>query len=90
MSESAVRGYIPARLEPNMPPATQPAVMTIKQFCVWSALGRTKVYEEISASRLRTLKVGRRRLIRWEEANRWLASHEAFSPAPQDQTMRQN
>lgn len=58
-----------------MPTATQPVVMSVQQFCEWSSIGRTKVYEEIASSRLKTLKVGRRRLIKYDEAQRWLDSH---------------
>ncbi|MNH55807.1 hypothetical protein D3C73_75510 [compost metagenome] len=50
-----------------MPTATQPVVMSVQQFCEWSSIGRTKVYEEIASSRLKTLKVGRRRLIKCDD-----------------------
>ena len=63
-----------------MLPATQPAVMSIKQFCDWSSIGRTKVYAEIATSKLRTLKVGKRRLIKFEEAQRWLDSYSDGGP----------
>lgn len=53
----------------------QPVVMSIQQFCEWSSIGRTKVYEEIANCKLRTLKIGRRRLIKFEDAQRWLDSH---------------
>ncbi len=58
-----------------MPTATLPVVMSVQQFCEWSSIGRTKVYKEIATHRLKTLKVGRRRLIKRDEAERWLDSH---------------
>lgn len=36
-------------------------------------IGRTKVYEEIKSGRLKTLKVGRRRIIPIESVNKWVA-----------------
>jgi excisionase family DNA binding protein len=37
------------------------------------SLSRTGVYQEINAGRLKTIKVGRRRLIPYESAKEWLA-----------------
>lgn len=51
---------------------TQPALMSISAFCAWASLGRTKVYEEIGAGRLKTIKVGSRRLVALADANAWL------------------
>jgi excisionase family DNA binding protein len=55
--------------------------MSVQQFCEWSSIGRTKVYEEIATHRLKTLKVGRRRLIKRDEAQRWLDSHGSEAAA---------
>lgn len=52
---------------------------TIPQACEIANLGRTKLYEEIAASRLRIVKFGRRTLIRDEELRRWLAAAETVS-----------
>jgi excisionase family DNA binding protein len=39
-----------------------------------TGIGRSRLYEEISAGRLRTIKVGRRRLILAEAVQTWLAN----------------
>jgi excisionase family DNA binding protein len=46
---------------------------SIKEFCRRNGLGRTTVYSEIKAGRLRPKKVGRRTLISREEEQRWFA-----------------
>lgn len=53
---------------------TSPALMSVQTFCAWASIGRTKFYEEIEAGRLATVRVGRRRLVRTAEAQRWLES----------------
>ena len=55
---------------------------SIDEFCEDNGLGRTRVYEEISSGRLRTLKVGRRRLITAEAATAWRQLVEAESQPP--------
>lgn len=67
--------------ESVMSTAPQSVVMSVQQFCEWSSIGRTKVYEEIATHRLKTLKVGRRRLIKRDEAQRWLDSHGSEAAA---------
>ena len=47
---------------------------SILEFCAACSLGRTFVYEEIKAGRLRAIKAGRRTLIDAAEARRWLSS----------------
>ena len=47
---------------------------SIPQFCAACAVGRTFVYDEIKAGRLRAVKAGRRTLIDAGEARRWFAS----------------
>ena len=42
-----------------------------------SGLGRDAIYSEINAGRLKSLKVGKRRLIRREALHAWLAEREA-------------
>jgi excisionase family DNA binding protein len=51
---------------------TLPALLSVRAFCAWSSIGRTKVYQEIEEGRLRTVTVGRRRLVPTAEAQRWL------------------
>jgi excisionase family DNA binding protein len=47
--------------------------LSIKEFSRRNGIGRTTVYKEIKEGRLRTKKVGRRRLISCEEERRWFA-----------------
>lgn len=50
--------------------------MTIDQFCQWASIGRTLAYREINAGRLRSAKIGKRRLVLWSSAVAWLAALE--------------
>ena len=47
------------------------AAQSIAAFALDNGICRTKVYDEISAGRLRTMKVGSRRLISREAAADW-------------------
>jgi excisionase family DNA binding protein len=47
---------------------------SIREFCVLYSIGRTAVYLEIAAGRLRAVKVGRRTLIKHDDAEAWLAA----------------
>ncbi len=42
-----------------------------------AGIGRTMLYEEITADRIRSLKVGKRRLITIEAIKDWLKAREA-------------
>ncbi len=78
LAENSISRPVP---ESVMSTAPQSVVMSVQQFCEWSSIGRTKVYEEIATHRLKTLKVGRRRLIKRDEAQRWLDSHVSEAAA---------
>ena len=54
---------------------TSPALMSVQAFCAWASIGRTKVYEEIETGRLKTVLIGRRRLVPVVEAERWLEGY---------------
>lgn len=41
-----------------------------------SNLSRAQIYADINAGKLKTLKVGRRRLVTPEQAREWLAGYE--------------
>jgi excisionase family DNA binding protein len=41
----------------------EPEALSVEEFCVFSRLGKTKVYELIAAGTLKTRRCGRRRLI---------------------------
>ncbi len=44
-----------------------------------AGVGRTTIYEAIQSGALKSLKLGKRRLIRIEALRDWLAAHEAAS-----------
>jgi len=48
--------------------------LTIEETAGWAGLGRGRIYEEVRAGRLRISKVGRRTLVRADDARAWLAS----------------
>ena len=58
----------------------QPGILarSIRRFCKDTDLGRSLVYQEIKTGKLRSIKVGRRRLILDEDGRAWLNS---FRPA---------
>lgn len=61
----------------------QRLVHTIPQAAEATQTGKTRLYSEIAAGRLRVVKVGRKTLIRDEELRRWLEQCERDTgPAP--------
>lgn len=56
-----------------------PELLTIPEFILWSRIGRTKVYEEIAAGALIALKIGRRTLIKRDDALAWLNSQPTLA-----------
>lgn len=52
----------------------QPALMTIREFCAWSRIGKTAAYREIKLGRLRLRKVGSKSLIDVSDAEAWRRS----------------
>lgn len=57
-----------------------PILMTLPEFSAWARIGRTRVYEEIGSGALRAIKIGRRTLIRADDADQWLDSQPAMTP----------
>lgn len=53
----------------------------INVFCSRYGIGRSKAYDEIKSGRLTGVKIGRRTLIRAEDAERWLRSLPMISSA---------
>lgn len=45
---------------------------TIPEFCAATGVGRTSVYEEIAAGRLKAIKAAGRRLILHQDGEAWL------------------
>ncbi len=52
-------------------PLSEKLCFSIDDFALINGICRQSVYNEINAKRLRTKKVGKRRLIPREEADRW-------------------
>jgi excisionase family DNA binding protein len=55
--------------------------LTVKEFSKLYSLGRTRIYEEIDAGRLRAVKIGAATRISRAEAERWFASLPALRAA---------
>ncbi len=49
---------------------------SINEFCEAVSIGRNKTYLEIKEGRLKTVKIGRRTVIRRDDAEAWLNSME--------------
>ena len=60
-----------------MPP-DQKRAYSLKSFCDAHDVGRSKIYEEISAGRLKASKVGRRTIITVDNAEAWLKNLKEF------------
>jgi excisionase family DNA binding protein len=58
----------------------EPLAFTIDRFCAFTGIGRSKAYELISSGRLQAIKLGKRTLIRFEEARRFV---DSLPPAEQ-------
>jgi excisionase family DNA binding protein len=59
---------------PEMSQTPAPLAHSIDEACEASDLGRTKIYEEIQAGRLKARKVGRRTLILHKDLEAYLAA----------------
>jgi excisionase family DNA binding protein len=59
--------------------ADELGAMTVKEFGARYRLGHTKIYEEISAGRLRAVKCGSRTLILARDARAWERSLPALA-----------
>jgi excisionase family DNA binding protein len=52
--------------------------ISILEFSRRYSVGRTSVYQEIASGRLRAIKVGRKTLVKVDDAEAWLASRPAM------------
>ncbi len=59
------------------PRPIQPVGLSIDEIIRSTGLGRSSIYKEIAAGRLRTYKVGRRRFATPAALQSWAAAHEA-------------
>jgi excisionase family DNA binding protein len=55
----------------------EPVGLSIEEIVDATGLGRSSIYKEIAAGRLRTFKVGRRRFATPQALRQWAAAHEA-------------
>jgi excisionase family DNA binding protein len=55
----------------------QPIGLSIDEVSQATGLGRSTIYKEIAEGRLRTYKVGRRRLATPQAVEAWAKAHEA-------------
>jgi len=46
-------------------------LMSVKAFCRWAGIGKSKFYKEIRDERLNPSKVGSRTMVTLDEAERW-------------------
>jgi excisionase family DNA binding protein len=54
--------------------------LTIHEFVARYSIGRSKIYEEAAAGRLKLRKVGKKTLITVDDAEKWLASLPTVEP----------
>ncbi len=57
-----------------------PVLLIIESVIEMTGLGRSKIYEEIGSGRLRSLKVGRRRLIAHSAVLDWIEQVDRDTP----------
>jgi excisionase family DNA binding protein len=64
-----------ASLSPS-PPKAEPLAVSPAEAARLAGLGRTSIYTALGSGALKSLKVGKRRLIAVEALRAWLLSHE--------------
>jgi excisionase family DNA binding protein len=64
-----------ASLSPS-PPKAEPLAVSPAEAARLAELGRTSIYTALGSGALKSLKVGKRRLIAVEALRAWLLSHE--------------
>jgi excisionase family DNA binding protein len=70
---------MPARPPPMRHEASKVLAVAPAEAARLTGVGRTTIYEAIGAGALRSVKIGKRRLITIEALHAWLLSHEALS-----------
>jgi hypothetical protein len=64
---------------PSSPPidppvATSGGAMTVSEFCKWASVGRTKLYAEVKAGRIKLRKIGSKSVVIRSDGEEWLRS----------------
>lgn len=78
-----------ALLDANRPTTSQPngrRAFSVETAFKRMGLGRTSFYDEIKHGRLRTFKVGARRLVAEDAIDEWIAAREAETLTPPEAT----
>ncbi|WP_243301282.1 excisionase family DNA-binding protein [Geothrix oryzisoli] len=57
------------KVEPR--PEPEPEAYSVEAFCKRFSIGKTQVYEDIKSGKLKSIKMGRRRLIPADWASEW-------------------
>src|SRR5260370_26703008 len=52
--------------------------MSVNDFAIWAGIGRTTAWKEIREGHLRAVKVSARTIIRFADAENWLATRPSF------------
>jgi excisionase family DNA binding protein len=60
----------------SSPPKTEPLAVSPADAARLAGLGRTTIYGALGSGALKSLKIGKRRLIAVEALRAWLLSHE--------------
>jgi hypothetical protein len=53
--------------------------MSVNDFAIWAGIGRTTAWKEIREGHLRAVKVSARTIIRFADAENWLATRPQLS-----------
>ena len=80
MQTSRLAYDAPARVQATTAPPGKLAY-TVPELVAATGVGRTTLYEEMKAGRLRTCKVGKRTLVTAEDARAWLSTLRDSSQA---------
>jgi hypothetical protein len=56
----------------DRPVATIGGAMTVPEFCRWASIGRTKLYAEVKAGRIKLRKIGAKTVILRADGEAWL------------------
>ncbi len=58
---------------------TERLAVSVEDAAAMAGVGRTTLYAALGGGALRSLKIGKRRLIRVDALRAWIAAHEAAS-----------
>jgi len=62
----------------SQPPAKPKGAMSVSDFANWASIGRTTAWKEIRDGHLRAVKVCAHTIIRFEDAEVWLATRSGW------------